>query len=145
MQIISVSINQYWSPSCDMTMSEMIQSGAYISSFIINFRQSQTWKNQRQRQPNRQDLSSQRLHRNPGAFFCFVFFLVTCTRLYNPFCRSVGRSVGPSVCRSVGNTLLFWRLWAVLKLLLLPNSLVGLFLHCPCPPTPCVTVWPCFG
>ena len=86
LQIISVSINQYWSPSCDMTMSEMIQSGAYISLFIINFRQSQTWKNQRQRQPNRQDLSSQRLHRNPGAFFCFVFFLITCTRLYNPLC-----------------------------------------------------------
>ena len=30
LQIISVSINQFWSPFCNMTMSIMIQSGAYI-------------------------------------------------------------------------------------------------------------------
>ena len=39
------------------------------------------------------------------------------------------------VGRSVGNTLLFRRLWAVLGLLLLSNCLVELFHHCPCPPT----------
>ena len=35
---------------------------------------------------------------------CVAFaFLVTCTRLYNPLCPSVGPSVGPSVHRSVRN------------------------------------------
>ena len=38
-------------------------------------------------------------------------------------------SVSPSVC----NTLLFWRSRAVWGLLLLSNSLVGLFHHCSCP------------
>jgi len=58
-------------------------------------------------------------------------FLVACTRLYNPPCPSVGPSVRPSVV----NTLLFWRLRAVLRLQLQPNCLAGLFHHCPCPPT----------
>ena len=31
----------------------------------------------------------------------FVLFLVTCTRLYTPLCRSVGQLVGPSVGRLV--------------------------------------------
>ena len=52
-------------------------------------------------------------------------FLVACTRLYNPLCPSVGRSV--TLC-------FFRRLWAVFTLLLLPNCLVGLFHHCPCQP-----------
>ena len=53
-------------------------------------------------------------------------FLVACTQLYNLLCPSIR----PSVC----NTLLFWRLLAVLGLLLLPYCLVGLFPQCPCPP-----------
>ena len=32
----------------------------------------------------------------------FLQFLVACTRLYKPLCRSVGQSVGRSVRRSVG-------------------------------------------
>ena len=35
------------------------------------------------------------------SFSIFDFFLVACTRLYKPFCRSVGRLVGRSVGRSV--------------------------------------------
>ena len=71
-----------------------------------------------------------RLDSGSGSGYFFYVFLVACTRLYNPLCPSVCRSVG----RSVGHTLLFSRLRLVLELLLLPNSLVGLFLHCPCPP-----------
>ena len=37
--------------------------------------------------------------------FSFSFFLVACTRLYKPLCRSVGRSVGLSVGLSVGPSL----------------------------------------
>ena len=52
--------------------------------------------------------------------------LVACTRLYNPLC--------PAVCPTVGDTLLFLCLRAVLGLQLLPHCLAGLFHHCPCPP-----------
>ena len=45
-------------------------------------------------------------------FWGGFFFLVACTRLYKPLCRSVrrsvGRSVGRSVRRSVRHTLLFF-------------------------------------
>ena len=52
-----------------------------------------------------------------------ILFLVACTRLYNPLCRSVGpsvrRSVGPSVRRSVRpsvrHTLLFYNITSTLK------------------------------
>ena len=37
----------------------------------------------------------------------FFWFLVACTRLYTPLCRSVRPSVGPSVRPSVRHTLLF--------------------------------------
>ena len=37
----------------------------------------------------------------------YLTFLVACTRLYTPLCRSVCRSVGWSVGRSVGHILLF--------------------------------------
>ena len=47
---------------------------------------------------------------------------------------SVCPSVLWSVCWSVGNTLLFWRLQAVWGLQLLPNCLAGLFHHCPFSP-----------
>ena len=33
-----------------------------------------------------------------------VLFLVACTRLYKPLCRTVGRSVGPSVRRCSRST-----------------------------------------
>ena len=39
----------------------------------------------------------------------FSFFLVACTRLYKPLCRSVRRSVGPSV----RHTLLFSAKWLI--------------------------------
>ena len=65
-----------------------------------------------------------------GRIVAWTGFLVACTRLYNPLCPSVG----PSVCPSVGNTLLFWCLRAFFILLLLPKCLVSLFYHCPCPP-----------
>ena len=47
-------------------------------------------------------------------------FLVACTRLYNPLCRSVGPSVRPSIRRSVHHTLLFL-------------GFCGFWPHCSCP------------
>jgi len=37
-------------------------------------------------------------------FFSMIYFLVACTRLYKPLCRSVGRSVGRSVRRCSRST-----------------------------------------
>ena len=59
------------------------------------------------------------------SFFFRLSFLVACTRLYTPLCRSVGRlvgwSVGWSVRRSVGNAFVF-------------SAFFGQFLHhCSCP------------
>ena len=51
-------------------------------------------------------------------------FLVACTRLHNPLCRSVRPSVGWSV-RGLVTLGFSWRLQAVWGLLLLPNRLVG--------------------
>ena len=47
-------------------------------------------------------------------YFPFSLFLVACTRLYNPLCRSVRPSVCPSVRRSV--TLYFFEVFAVFGL-----------------------------
>ena len=59
-------------------------------------------------------------------FIFFLLFLVACTRLYNPLCRSVRRSVG--------YTLLFSAISAFFAFLLLPKCLVSLFYPCPSPP-----------
>ena len=61
-------------------------------------------------------------------------FLVACTRLYDPLCPSVCLSVGPSVRRSVGHTLLFRRYGRFLRYCSCPNAWVSLYHHCPCPP-----------
>ena len=49
--------------------------------------------------------------------YSFLLFLVACTRLYKPLCRSVGPSVrwsvGPSVGPSVRHTLLFFAKWLI--------------------------------
>ena len=58
--------------------------------------------------------------------FCF-FFLVACTRLYNPLCPSVGRSVGRSV------TFYFFLWFYSLTSLLLPKWSSDLK-YGPCPP-----------
>ena len=54
-------------------------------------------------------LFSLRLH------LLFHLFLVACTRLYNPLCRSVGPSVGPSVRPLVRHTLLFCTFMTTLR------------------------------
>ena len=64
------------------------------------------------------------------------WFLVACTRLYTPLCRSVGWLVGWLVCLSDGRSvthLFFQRFWAVFASLLLPNR-TRLILPCtrPC-------------
>ena len=57
-----------------------------------------------------------------------MVFLVACTRLYNPLCPSVGRSVG----RLVRHTLLF--LWFYFFDLTAPSKWSGDLKYGPCPP-----------
>ena len=47
-----------------------------------------------------------RIQKYYSTFSFQSFFLVACTRLYKPLCRSVRLSVGPSVSRSIGRSLI---------------------------------------
>ena len=61
-----------------------------------------------------------------------TIFLVACSRLYNPLCCSVGRSVALTVALSF-----FYRFCIFgrrLHYCSCPNAWFSLFPHCPCPP-----------